>query len=77
MMNIHMKEMARHAQHYVEYLKEQIELFFRNGLGGINVKIYLDCEGWSGDVMAFSVPAQEKDNLISTVEGLPMRLQMI
>ena len=76
-MNIYMKGMTHNAQHYVEHLKEQINLFSSNGVGGFNVKIYLDCEGWSGDAMAFYVSSQEKDKLISTVEGLPMRLQMV
>ena len=76
-MKFYMKGMTRNAQHYVEHLKEQINLFSSNGVGGFNVKIYLDCEGWSGDVMAFYVSSQEKDKLISTVEGLPMRLQRI
>ena len=70
LMNIDMSEMQRNAANYVEYLKEQVELLFSNGCSAIDVHIKMNCDGWSGDVIKFSVPAHDKAKLLATIEGL-------
>ena len=69
-----MAEMQRNTQNYVEYLKEQAELFFSNGCGVMDVHIHMDCDGWSGDVTQFSVPAHDKAKLFAAIEGMATRV---
>ena len=67
---IYLAEVQRNAQNYVEHLKKQVELFFSNGCSAIDVHINMNCDGWSGDVIKFSVPAHDKAKLLATIEGL-------
>ena len=76
-MNIYLAEVQRNAQNYVEHLKEQVELFFSNGCSAIDVHINMNCDGWSGDVIKFSVPAHDKAKLLATIEGLRAKMEEV
>ena len=70
-MNIYMTEMLRNAQNYVECLNEQVDLYFSIGCGTIDVHIHMDCDGWCGDVVKFSVLLEhEKAKLLANIKGL-------
>ena len=43
----------------------------------IDVHINLNCDGWSGDVLKFSVPAHDKATLLATIEGLPAEMEEV
>ena len=77
LMNIDMSEVQRNAANYVEYLKEQVELLFSNGCSAIDVHIKMNCDGWSGDVIKFSVPAHDKAKLLATIEGLRAKMEEV
>ena len=76
-MNISLAEVQRNAQNYVEYLQEQVDLLFSNGCSAIDVHINMNCDGWSGDVFKFSVPAHDKAKLLATIQGLRAKMEEV
>ena len=76
-MNIYLAEMQRNAQNYVEYLQEQMDLLFSNGCSAIDVYMHMNCDGWSGNVVHFSVPAHDKAKLLATIERLRAKMEEV
>ena len=76
-MNIYLAEMQHNAQNNVEYLQEQVDLLFSNGCSAIDVHINMNCDGWSGDVVKFSVLAHDKAKLLATIEGLRAKMEEV